>query len=268
MKTGQTADAVRNAVRETYGRIAATGARGCGCDCGGGAPAADLRDADGRDIPEGADMGLGSGNPLAAAALQEGETVLDLGSGGGVDCFLGARQVGEAGRVIGVDMTPEMVSKARAIAEQGGHANVEFRLGEIENLPLADSSVDVILSNCVVNLSPDKAAVYREAYRALRPGGRLAISDIVATAEFPEAVRSDLALHAACVAGAATVGDLRRILTKTGFEDIRIRSADGRHNRVRQWVPGSDIGDYLVSATIEAVKPGKAEPGLWRRKNL
>ena len=155
-------------------------------------------------VPAGADLGLGCGNPQAIAALLPGETVLDLGSGAGFDCFLAAQQVGITGHVIGVDMTAEMVAKARKNAGEAGYAKVEFRLGEIEHLPVADASVDVILSNCVINLSPDKLQVFREACRVLRPGGRLAISDIVAMATMPEEVRNDLALYAGCIAGAAT----------------------------------------------------------------
>ena len=243
----------RRAVRETYGRIAKAGAAGCGCDC---SPAASgYSEAERRGLPEGADMALGSGNPLAIAALEPGETVLDLGSGGGIDCFLAAGRVGAAGRVVGVDMTPEMVSKARENAAKAGAANVEFRLGEIEHLPVADASVDVILSNCVINLSPDKPAVYRDAYRVLKPGGRLAISDVVATAELPEEARGDLARYAACVSGAASIAELRRILGEAGFEKIRIRPQDESRDVVREWVPGGRIEDHVLAATIEAVKP-------------
>jgi SAM-dependent methyltransferase len=244
---------IRQAVRETYGRIAKSAAAGCGCSC---SPAAlGYAEAELDELPEGAEMALGSGNPLAIAALKPGETVLDLGSGGGIDCFLAARQVGESGRVIGVDMTPEMVGKARANAAKGGTTNVEFRLGEIEHLPVADASVDVVLSNCVINLSPDKPAVYREAYRGLKPGGRLAISDVAATAELPEEARNDLARYAACVSGAASLSELERILSQAGFEKIRIRPQAGVRELLREWLPGRDIEDYVVAATIEAVKP-------------
>ena len=208
-----------------------------------------------RSVPEGADLGLGCGNPQAIAALRPGETVLDLGSGAGFDSFLAARQVGETGRVIGVDMTPEMVRKARANSQKGGFPNVEFRLGEIEHLPVADESVEVILSNCVINLSPDKPGVFREAFRVLKPGGRLAVADIVATASLPEEMRNDLALHAGCVGGAATIGELEEMLQTAGFQQIRIQAKDQSREFIREWAPGRRVEDYVVSATIEAVKP-------------
>ncbi len=235
----------RRAVRETYGRIAKAGAAGCGCDC---SPAASgYSEAERRGLPEGADMALGSGNPLAIAALEPGETVLDLGSGGGIDCFLAAGRVGAAGRVVGVDMTPEMVSKARENAAKAGAANVEFRLGEIEHLPVADASVDVILSNCVINLSPDKPAVYRDAYRVLKPGGRLAISDVVATVELPDEARGDLARHAACVSGAASLAELRRFLCEDAADTDSYPRMDARRLHVGVRVSCGRI--------IEAVKP-------------
>ena len=209
-----------------------------------------------RDVPEGSNMGLGCGSPTAIASLQPGQTVLDLGSGGGLDCFLAARQVGEAGQVIGVDMTPEMVSKARANARNGGYSNVEFRLGEIEHLPLADESVDIILSNCVINLSPDKPAVFREAFRVLRTGGRLAIADIVATAPIPEDVRRDVEFWSGCISGAATIDDLEEMLREAGFEGIRIGPKEESREFVREWVPGRNLEQYIVSAAIEAVRPG------------
>jgi SAM-dependent methyltransferase len=246
---------VRQAVREAYGKVAEAGTAGCGCacDCAPSVEGDSTRERE--NVPVGADMGLSSGDPLAVADLQPGETVLDLGSGAGVDCFFAANQVGDTGHVIGVDMTPEMVAKASEIAVEGGYTNVEFRLGEIENLPVADKSVDVILSNCVVNLSPDKPGTYREAYRVLKPGGRLAISDVVTTAELPNEVRGDLALHAACIAGAASIAELREILHDTGFESVRIQPQDKIRDFILEWSPGRPLEDYLVATTIEAVRP-------------
>ncbi len=206
-------------------------------------------------VPSGADMGLGCGNPKAIAALRSGETVLDLGSGGGFDCFLAAHEVGPEGHVIGVDMTPEMVSKARSNAERGHFANVEFRLGEIEHLPVADGMVDVIISNCVINLSPDKAQVFRDAYRVLKPGGRLAIADVVATIELPEEMRNDPALIAGCMGNAALIHELEGWLAAAGFTQVRIAPKDESRHFISDWAPGRGVEDYVVSATIEALKP-------------
>ncbi len=226
---------IRESVRKRYGEIAESGQPGCGCaspGCCSGPAATSLgvsslqigySPEELQAVPAGADLGLGCGNPQAIAALQPGERVLDLGSGAGFDCFLAARQVGPSGQVIGVDMTAEMVAKARENAATAGYANVEFRLGEIEHLPAADASVDVIISNCVINLSPDKGQVFREAFRVLRPGGRLAISDIVATAPMPPEVRNDLALYTCCIAGAAFIDELEDMLTESGFQQIRIQ---------------------------------------------
>ena len=261
---------VRRAVRGRYGKIGAAGKAGPGC-CPPGCCSSDVSEpttcsAQGSKdlgyskeelsaVPEGADLGLGCGNPQAIAALRPGETVLDLGSGGGIDCFLAARQVGETGRVIGVDMTPEMIDRARQSAAEAGTRNVEFRLGEIEHLPVADRTVDVILSNCVINLSPDKPAVFREAFRILRPGGRLAISDIVATAPLPEDVRSNMELHVGCVAGAATLDEVESMLTDAGFVDVRIEPNERSREIIRGFAPKSGIENYVVSATIEATRP-------------
>jgi ubiquinone/menaquinone biosynthesis C-methylase UbiE len=200
-------------------------------------------------------MSLGCGNPAAIAALQPGEVVLDLGSGGGIDCFLAARKVGETGHVIGVDMTPEMVSKARKNAVRGDYENVEFRLGEIEHLPVADSSVDVIISNCVINLSTDKRAVLGDAYRVLKSGGRLAITDTVATAPLPEQVREDTSLWSACIAGAASIDDLQDMLRDVGFSQVRIQPKEESKQMIRDWAPGRNVEDCVVSASIKAVKP-------------
>jgi SAM-dependent methyltransferase len=208
------------------------------------------------ELPAGADMGLGCGTPLAFASLQEGEVVLDLGSGGGIDCFLAARQVGAAGRVIGVDMTPSMIEKARANAERVSAANVEFRLGEIEALPIPDRSVDVVVSNCVVNLAFDKASVFKEAFRVLRPGGRLAISDIVATAPLPQHVVNDSMTWAGCIAGAPLVDDLRGHLEMAGFAEIRIELNDASRSFIKNWSPGFDAERFVVAAAVRAIRPG------------
>lgn len=263
----KTADEIRAAVRGTYGKIAAAEKSGCGCApgcCSPGAstatPAAALgySPEDAAAAPAGADLGLGCGNPQAIAALRPGETVLDLGSGGGFDCFLAARAVGPAGAVIGVDMTAAMIERARQNARTAGAANVEFRLGELEHLPVADASVDVIISNCVINLSPEKEQVCREAYRVLKPGGRLAVSDVVATAEMPPELRRDLALHAGCIAGAAAVADLTAMLARAGFTQIAITPREASRRMISEWFPGRDLGRYVVSADIAA---RKAQPG-------
>lgn len=206
-------------------------------------------------VPEGADMGLGCGNPGAIAALRAGETVVDLGSGGGFDCFLAAVEVGEQGHVIGVDMTPDMISKARDNAARGQYSQVEFRLGEIEHLPIADNSVDVIISNCVINLSPDKPQVFRDAFRVLVPGGRLAISDVVATTQLPEEMREDASMVSACIGNAALVDDLANWMAEAGFTDIDIQPKDESREFIRDWAPGYRIEDFVLSASIQAVKP-------------
>jgi len=212
-------------------------------------------------VPDGADMGLGCGNPKAIAALQPGEVVVDLGAGGGFDCFLAAPEVGSAGRVIGVDMTPDMLSKARANAAKGEYANVEFRLGEIEYLPIPDATADVIISNCVINLSADKPQVFREAFRVLKPGGRLAIADVVATTELPDEMRNDQTLIAGCMGNASLIEDLERMMQDAGFIGVAIAPKDESRDFMRDWAPGKPVTDYLVSATIEAVKPGQQAAG-------
>jgi arsenite methyltransferase len=218
-------DEIRDVVREKYGEIAEGKRSGCGCggDCGPDVLltlgyTAEQKAA----LPEGADLGLGCGNPLAHAAVQPGETVLDLGSGAGVDCFLAARETGASGRVIGVDMTPAMLEKARANAARGGYANVEFRLGEIEHLPVADASVDCIISNCVVNLSPDKPQVFREAHRVLKPGGRLLVSDLVLTRPLSAELRRDVTLYVGCVAGAAMKDEYVGMIRDAGFTAVEV----------------------------------------------
>jgi ubiquinone/menaquinone biosynthesis C-methylase UbiE len=205
-------------------------------------------------VPSGADLGLGCGNPQAIAALRPGDTVLDLGSGAGFDCFLAAKRVGRDGRVIGVDMTPEMVTKARDNARRVEAVNVDFRLGEIEHLPVPDASVDVVLSNCVINLSPDKARVFREAFRVLKPGGRIAISDVVATAEMPAALAESVEALTGCIAGSAPVETLRAFLAEAGFVDVRIEPRAESRAIIEKCMPG--VEDYVASATIEGKKPG------------
>ena len=260
-------DRVRQAVRQTYAEIARRGEAGCACapsSCYTGNQPASSREvsqrlgyspAELRSVPESANLGLGCGNPQPIAALKPGETVVDLGSGAGLDCFLAAKQVGDAGLAIGVDMTPEMIAKARDNASRAGCSNVDFRLGEIEHLPIADGVADVILSNCVINLSPDKPSVYREAYRVLRPGGRLAISDVVALAPLSEEVRGNLSLLSGCVSGAATIGELEDTLRAIGFHDIRIQAIEASRELIHEWAPGSNLAEYVRSATIEATKP-------------
>ncbi|KHD05613.1 arsenite S-adenosylmethyltransferase [Candidatus Thiomargarita nelsonii] len=252
-------DKIRHAVRERYGKVAESGNSGCSTTscCATNAQATSIAmgysDREVLDVPEGANMGLGCGNPQAIASLKSGETVLDLGSGGGFDCFLAAKQVGDSGFVIGVDMTPEMVSKARQNA--ANYHNVDFRLGEIENLPVADSVVDVIISNCVINLSPEKNQVFQESFRVLKHGGRLAISDVVATAELPDEVKKDMSLFSGCMSGASSIEEIEKMLKTVGFDAIEIQPKDESRDFIREWSPNSNIEDYVVSATIEAVKP-------------
>ena len=255
-------DGIRALVREQYASVANDPSIGCAPSCCAPGPDASLAlgyDAeDLASVPEGANMGLGCGNPQAIAALREGETVLDLGAGGGFDCFLAARQVGASGRVIGVDMTPDMVSKARDNAAKLGASNVEFRLGEIEHLPVADNTVDVILSNCVINLSPDKEAVFCDSFRVLKAGGRLAISDVVATSELPEALRKDVDALTGCLAGAVDVTTIERHLKTAGFEDIRVAVNEESREFIRDWMPNTGFEKYVASASIEAIKPATA----------
>ncbi len=220
-------DDIRSAVRDRYAQAARQAPKaGCGCGCGGASQSEQLgyERSDLDAIPSEADLGLGCGNPTALAGLQPGETVLDLGSGGGIDCFLASRRVGPGGRVIGVDMTPEMLDRARAAARRDGYQNVEFRLGEIENLPVADATVDAVISNCVINLSPDKGRVFREAFRALKPGGRLLVSDIVLSEELPAQLRDNVGLWAGCLAGAIAEAEYLRLIREAGFSRVSVAS--------------------------------------------
>jgi len=230
---------VQKTVRERYGKIAKeSGAVCCGATktrqkvsscCGNNSSAVGdiskkvgYSDADINAVPEGANLGLGCGNPIALASLKAGEVVLDLGSGGGFDCFLASAKVGPKGKVIGVDMTAEMLDKARDNMRKGGYKNVEFRLGEIENLPVADNSVDIIISNCVINLSNDKARVFQEAFRVLKPGGRLMVSDIVILKELPDFIRKSIDAYIGCVAGALDKGDYLQAIKTAGFEKVKV----------------------------------------------
>jgi SAM-dependent methyltransferase len=258
--TTQTPTETRELVREHYGQVARTDG-GCGCGpgcCGGGVTASTELGYDAAELaelPKGADMGLGCGTPLAFAALSEGEVVLDLGSGGGIDAFLAAKQVGPTGKVIGVDMTPEMLAKARDNARRVAATNVEFRLGEIESLPVSDRSVDVVVSNCVINLSPDKTSVFREAFRVLRPGGRLAISDIVASAPLPKHIIDDPAALSGCIAGAPAIDDLKSRLETAGFAGIHIDINDASRSFIRNWNPDSGAEHFVAAAAIRALRP-------------
>jgi len=230
---GRSSDRIRENVRKRYAGVATGGKSGCGCStpscCSAEPSSAKAQSAklgyskkDLDAVPDGANMGLGCGNPQAIAMLKKGEVVLDLGAGGGFDCFLAARQVGPRGRVIGVDMTPEMVAKARENARKAGTKNVEFRLGEIEHLPVGDASVDVILSNCVINLSPDKERVFKEAFRVLKPGGRLMISDIVLVRQLPNAVKNSVEAYIACLSGAVMKDEYLRLMERAGFRQIEV----------------------------------------------
>ncbi len=256
---------IRESIRKNYAEVASKGSVG-GC-CSGGCSCDDdpfditeasfkigYSEEDLTNAPLEANMGLGCGNPIAIASIKEGETVLDLGCGGGFDCFLAARQVGETGYVIGVDMTPDMITLARTNAEKGGYPNVDFRLGEIEHLPVADSSVDVIISNCVINLSPEKDKVFNETYRVLKPGGRLAVSDVVATAELPEDIEKDQRMMTGCIAGAEHVDVIKAMLRNAGFKEIKLTPKDNSREILQSWVPDRKIEDYVASYLIEAKK--------------
>lgn len=275
--------AVREHVREGYAKIAEAGTAGDGGCCGGGtcgesyspdeiAKAVGYGGADLAAMPQGANMGLSCGNPTAIASLRPGEVVLDLGSGGGFDCFIAGPRVGTTGRVIGVDMTPQMLAKAKAniapYRKASGLDNVEFRLGEIENLPIADQSVDVVISNCVLNLSPDKPRVWREIARVLRPGGRVAVSDLALLRPLPESVRSDIQALVGCIAGAVLVEETRAMAAAAGLRDIRLTPKpeyidamtnweDPLYRRIIAGLPaGSKTSDYITSLDVAAAKPG------------
>ncbi|MFC1847637.1 arsenite methyltransferase [Chloroflexota bacterium] len=221
---------IKSMVRAGYAKIVKQG-NSCGCSpasscCGSTqdaiSKAIGYSDAEIGAVPEGANLGLGCGNPVALASLREGETVLDLGSGAGFDCFLAADRVGKNGRIIGVDMTPEMIEKARENAEKGNYGNVEFRLGEIENLPVADNSVDAVISNCVINLAQDKTRVFKEAYRALKPGGRVMVSDIVLLKELPASIMNSVEAYTGCIAGALMKDEYLGEINAVGFQEVSV----------------------------------------------
>jgi SAM-dependent methyltransferase len=259
---------IKEMVRARYGSIAAADEAACcapvASSCCGPETAGASHDkarrmgyseAEVASVPEGANLGLGCGNPQAIAAMQPGETVVDLGSGAGFDCFLAAHQIGATGHVIGVDMTHEMLKKARDNAARIGLGNVEFRLGELEHLPIADNTADVVISNCVINLVPDKEQVFREAFRVLKPGGRLAVSDVIGTARLPAELECDPTLLCGCVAGAAPAERIESWLTAAGFVRVRVTPKPESRELIKIWAPGSSVEKYIVSAIVEANKP-------------
>ncbi len=243
---------VKEYVKKRYSRVAKTGG-GCGCDCGPSTSEVSLQMGYSREdlenAPPASNIGLGCGNPVALASLREGETVLDLGSGGGLDVFLAAKKVGAKGKVIGVDMTEEMITRARAAAQENGYENVEFRLGDIEALPIEDRSVDIVISNCVINLSTDKQKVFQEAHRVLRSGGRLMISDLVTERELPEDVKKSFDAWAGCIAGALERNHYLTIIKQAGFKDVRIVSESTYNVDISRELSGN-----ITSVQVEAHK--------------
>lgn len=270
---------IRKAVREGYANVAKQSNPCCATAspcCGGADVAQTISNRIGyseeelESVPEGANLGLGCGNPVALASLRKGESVLDLGCGAGFDCFLAADRVGKEGKVIGVDMTPEMLEKARENARRGNYKNVEFRLGEIENLPLADNSVDVVISNCVINLSPDKKRVFQEAFRVLKPGGRLVVSDIVLSKELPSSIRNSIRAYVGCLAGAIMKDEYLKTIKAAGFRKVKIVEETvfpidcmGNDPTALGLIKGSgtslrelsEVADSVLSAKVSAVKP-------------
>lgn len=279
MRSDSEHDIVREKVRDSYARIAAAGTSCCGpaANCCASAPPAELARRIGYSpdelaaLPEGANLGLSCGNPTALATLRPGEVVLDLGCGAGFDVFIAGRKVGPTGRVIGVDMTPEMISRARRNAEvyrrQTGLDNVEFRLGEIEHLPVADASVDVVISNCVINLSPDKQQVWHEIARVLRPGGRVAVSDLALLQPLPAAIAESVQALVGCIAGAVLVSETERMARQAGLIDITLNShpeyvesmfdpcSPLYREVMAQLPPGTKLSDYVTSLELTARKP-------------
>lgn len=272
---------IKKAVRDSYAKVATEMGSCCGPAGCGAAVGADIRskaigytEDDLSAAPDGANMGLGCGNPVALSSLKEGETVLDLGSGPGLDCFLAASKVGPGGQVIGVDMTPQMLDKARANAAKGGYTNVEFRMGELEHLPVADGEVDVVISNCVINLVPDKKKTFGEAYRALKPGGRLAVSDMVLLGEWPQEVPKSIQAYAGCLAGAVRKDEYLAAVKEAGFDQVEVVDevradellGEGFDELVESPGFGSEtrklgdslagVADIVASIKVAAVKPG------------
>jgi len=273
----QAKDDVRNIVREEYGKIARQGGSCCGPSSCCGGPSAEsvaavvgYSEDDLAGLPDGANMGLSCGNPTAIASLRPGDVVLDLGAGGGFDVFIAARKVGPSGRVIGVDMTPDMVEKARRNAESfrksSGLSNVEFRLGEIEHLPVADASVDVAISNCVINLSPDKAHVWKEIARVLKPGGRVSVSDLALLRPLPDAVRESVQALVGCIAGAVLVDETREMIRAAGFSEVVLETESDFIDRMAEWsdplyreiagklLPGTKPSDFVTGLIVRASK--------------
>jgi len=258
---------VRKAVRERYGKIAKT--ETCGCGCNSTSQQIGYSKDELGSVPEGADLSLGCGNPVALASLKEGETVVDLGSGGGLDCFLAAKKVGAKGKIIGIDMTAEMLERARANCKKGGYKNVEFRLGEIENMPVADNTADIIISNCVINLSPDKQLVFKEAFRVLKPKGRLMISDMVVLSDLPEKVKNNVLAYVGCVAGADRKDEYLGKIKQAGFGQIEVVKEDHlpemllEEPDVKEFIEEqkltkkeiAEISNAIVSIKVSAVKP-------------
>lgn len=251
---------IKKQVKKGYGKIASHGSSCCSGSscCGGAGLARDISKTIGYTdeemglVPDGANLGLGCGNPVAMAFLKEGDTVLDLGSGAGFDAFLAARKVGRTGNVIGVDMTPEMIKRARENAAKGEYKNVEFRQGEIEILPVESDSVDAIISNCVINLSPDKQSVFREAFRVLKSGGKLMVSDLVLTKELPEALKSSVEAYVGCIAGAQKKEDYLRYIREAGFKDIKIVGESGYSLKAMENAATSEIlGEDLKGSKLE-----------------
>lgn len=259
---------VHKTVRERYGKIAKTKTEPCGCGCTSTSEQIGYSKGELASVPAGADLNLGCGNPVALASLKEGEIVIDLGSGGGLDCFLASKKVGAKGKVIGIDMTAEMLDKARANCKKGGYKNVEFRLGEIENMPVADNTADIIISNCVINLSPDKQRVFNEAFRVLKPNGRLMISDMVLLKDLPEKVKSSVLAYVGCVAGADMKQDYLDKIKQAGFGQVEVVAENHlpeimlEEPDVKEFIEEqkltkkeiANISDSVVSIKVSAIK--------------